>query len=250
MYFSNSHASRDLPMPGTPTIDSSRCAPLGGGRVKELLGHAQLALAADEQRLEPAEAAFSLPRRDDPECLPQRRLPALAFELVLPGVRVRPYASVARFVASPTSTVPGSAADWTRDAVLTRSPATMPWSHAPIVTAASPVSTPARASSAGWRARHRCDELERGAHCPLGVVLARDRGAPDGHDRVADELLDRSSVALDDRLRLLEVEREELAGLLGIAILGGGREADEIREENRHQPSLRSGRRGLGAAVT
>ena len=54
---------------------------------KELLGHAQLALAADEQRLEPAEAAFSLPRRDDPECLPQRRLSALAFELVLPGVR-------------------------------------------------------------------------------------------------------------------------------------------------------------------
>ena len=32
----------------------------------------------------------------------------------------------ARRVASPTSTVPGSAADWTRDAVLTRSPATMP----------------------------------------------------------------------------------------------------------------------------
>ena len=48
-------------------------------------------------------------------------------------------------MASPTSTVPGSAADWMRDAVLTRSPATMPWPSAPSVTAASPVRTPARA---------------------------------------------------------------------------------------------------------
>ena len=51
----------------------------------------------------------------------------------------------ARNVASPTSTVPGTAADWRREAVLTRSPATMPWPAAPMVTAACPVSTPARA---------------------------------------------------------------------------------------------------------
>ena len=55
--------------------------------------------------------------------------------------------SLARFVASPTSTVPGSAADWIRAAVLTRSPATMLSAVALRVTAASPVSTPARA----WR---------------------------------------------------------------------------------------------------
>ncbi len=40
---------------------------------------------------------------------------------------------------------PGSATDWSRDAVLTRSPATMPWFVAPSVTAASPVRMPARA---------------------------------------------------------------------------------------------------------
>ena len=44
----------------------------------------------------------------------------------------------------------------------------------------------------------RGDEVERGAHRPLGIVLLRDRRPPDGHDRVADELLDRAAVALDD----------------------------------------------------
>ena len=50
-------------------------------------------------------------------------------------------------VASPTRTVPGSAEDWSREAVFTRSPATMPWFSAPSVAAASPVRTPARARS-------------------------------------------------------------------------------------------------------
>ena len=59
----------------------------------------------------------------------------------------------ARQVASPTSTVPAAATDWSREAVLTRSPATIPWLTAPIVTAASPVSTPARAWTEGPRAR-------------------------------------------------------------------------------------------------
>src|SRR5581483_2276077 len=49
------------------------------------------------------------------------------------------------------ATVPGSAADCTRDAVLTRSPATSPWPAASSVTAASPVTTPARACSPASR---------------------------------------------------------------------------------------------------
>ena len=53
----------------------------------------------------------------------------------------------ARIVASSTSSEPGGAADCSREAVLTMSPATMPWPVAPIVTAASPVVTPARS----WR---------------------------------------------------------------------------------------------------
>ena len=81
----------------------------------------------------------------------------------------------------------------------------MPWFVAPIVTAASPVSTPARAWIAGPRLVHCVHQLERGAHRPLGVILVGDRRAPDRHDRVADELLDGAAVALDDLARELEV---------------------------------------------
>ena len=55
----------------------------------------------------------------------------------------------ARIVPSSTSRLPGGAADWSREAVLTMSPATMPWPVAPIVTAASPVVTPARSCRSG-----------------------------------------------------------------------------------------------------
>ena len=80
----------------------------------------------------------------------------------------------------------------------------MPWPSAPSVTAASPVSTPARARSSGAptsapSADDGRDEVERRANGPLGVVLVCDRRSPDGHDGVADELLDGAAVALDDR---------------------------------------------------
>ena len=48
---------------------------------------------------------------------------------------------------------------------------------------------------------HRGDEVERSAHRALGVVLVRDRRPPHRHHRVADELLDRAAVALDQPLR-------------------------------------------------
>ena len=73
----------------------------------------------------------------------------------------------------------------------------MPWFVAPSVTAASPVRTPARASRSGLQRRDGVDELERRTDRALGVVLVGDRRAPDRHDRVADELLDRAAVALD-----------------------------------------------------
>ena len=68
--------------------------------------------------------------------------------------------------------------DWSRDAVLTRSPATMPWFVAPIVTAASPVRTPARAWMPGPERADGVDELERRPGPPLGVVLVRRPARP------------------------------------------------------------------------
>ena len=54
----------------------------------------------------------------------------------------------------------------------------MPWFVAPIVTAASPVSTPARAWIAGAQRPDGVDEIEGGPDGPLGVVLVRDRARP------------------------------------------------------------------------
>ena len=83
----------------------------------------------------------------------------------------------------------------------------MPWLVAPSVTAASPVRTPARAWMPGPSAWTASTRSSAGADGALGVVLVRDRRAPDGHDRVADELLDRAAVALDDLARQVEVAR-------------------------------------------
>ena len=129
-----------------------------------------------------------------------------------------------------------------REAVLTRSPATMPWPSAPSVTAASPVRTPAARSQARVAPRAEtptADEVERRPDGPLGVVLLRDRRAPDRHHRVADELLHRAAVALDHVRARVEVAREELARLLGVAGLGGGGEADEVGEQHRDEAPLR-----------
>ena len=103
-------------------------------------------------------------------------------------------------MASSTHTLPGSATDCTRAAVLTASPATMPSAVAPTVTATSPVTTPTRIARPGAPtsspiAAIGCDQLEARTYGPLGVVLVRDRYAPHRHHRVADELLDGAAVA-------------------------------------------------------
>ncbi len=56
-------------------------------------------------------------------------------------------ALVSSRVVSSTHTWPGAAADCTRDAVFTGSPATMPCIRAPTVTATSPVTMPTRIAS-------------------------------------------------------------------------------------------------------
>ena len=88
-------------------------------------------------------------------------------------------------------------------------------------------------------ARHRLDELERRPHRPFGVVLVRDRGAPEGHHGIADELLDGAAVAFDDGAGGVEVAGQKLARVLGVASLRGGREADEVGEEDADEPALR-----------
>jgi len=82
------------------------------------------------------------------------------------------------------------------------------------------------------------DEVEGGPHRPLGVVLVCDGRAPDGHHGVADELLDRTAVALDHRPRRVEIAGEQLPRVLRVARLGEGREADQVGEEDGDEPAL------------
>ncbi len=126
MYLKNSQASRDLPMPAMPvtapggpagppcrrgrslTSRSSRSRPTNGAsRPSDFSG--------------PAPAGHHAQRPLELDRL------ALALEAVLPGILVGDRRLGGPRVASPTSTVPGSASVWIREAVLTRSPATIPW---------------------------------------------------------------------------------------------------------------------------
>ena len=91
----------------------------------------------------------------------------------------------------------------------------------------------------------RLDQLEGGANGALGVVFSCDRCAPEGHHRVADELLDRASVAVDHLTRAVEVARQQLARLLGIPVLGVRGEAHEVGEEDGDEAPLRDGRPGV-----
>ena len=126
----------------------------------------------------------------------------------------------------------------------------MPWFVAPIVTAASPVSTPARAWMPAPSAGTASTSSSAGADGALGVVLVGGRRAPDGHHGIADELLDRAAVALDDVAREVEVARQRVADVFRVALLGERREADEVREQDADELALRAaGRCRAGRAA-
>ena len=96
---------------------------------------------------------------------------------------------------------------------------------------------------------HRVDELKAGPNGSLGVILVGRRCAPDRHDRITDELLDRSPVAADDLARQVEVAREQLASVLGVAALRERREPDQIGEHDRHESAFGDGwQRGFGGS--
>ena len=89
MYFSNSHESRDLPMPAIPITETSCALPSSAERVEQLLDEPQLAVAADERRLE-AGRAHRTPRVPGrhPERPQERHRLRLALQLVVARVLV------------------------------------------------------------------------------------------------------------------------------------------------------------------
>ena len=95
---------------------------------------------------------------------------------------------------------------------------------------------------------HRSHGVAHGecrADSALRVVPVRCRRAEDGHDRVADELLDNPAERLELVLHRRMERREDCAHILGIELIRASGEADQIDEDHADNPPLLT-RRGRG----
>ena len=239
MYFSNSHASRLLPMPAGPmTRHEARPlarAPVAWNRSLSRRSSSSRPTNGASSGLRPARAAAL---GDDAHRPPRRHGRGLALEHLLAGrlERDRRARGALRRLADEDGAgrrdrlqPAGGVDEVAGDHALVR--------RADGDGRLAGQDAGARLD-AGAERLDRVDELERRPDGPLGVVLVGDRRAPDGHDGVADELLDRAAVALDDLARRVEVADSSSRVFLRVASLGEGREADEVGEQDRHQPPL------------
>ena len=197
-YLRNSHARRLLPMPACPVIETRRTR-----RSRAVAWNRSLSSRSSASR--PTNGASSRSSRPRPRrsattrsARQTRHRRDLALEHLLAGLLVGDRA--ARSPGGSTrrrGRLPGGATDWSREAVLTRSPATIPWSlRADRHRGLAGEDAGARLDPGSERS-DRVDELEARADRALGVVLVGGRRAPDRHHRVADELLHRAAVAVD-----------------------------------------------------
>ena len=219
-----------------------------------VLHEAELVVTSDERRLERVRPSFAAPVRHDALRLPEGHQLLLALELVLPAVVVRDGRLRRALRRLSDEHGPGSAADWMRAAVLTMSPATMPCPSAPMVTAASPVRTPARAASSGAptsipsadtaATRSSAARTARSASSSVAV------GVP--HTAMTASPMNFSTVPPYARSACgsVEVAGQEFAHLLGVAALGERREADEVGEEDGDEPPLGRGPDGCWSRRT
>ena len=215
--------------------DEPRLA-LVGGRVEEILDQAQLAVTADKRWLESVPPALPTSGRGHPERPPERKRLGLALQLVFARLLVldRRLAGASCPLADEDGARPGRCLHARRRVhEVTGHHALALGSHGHRRLTGHDAHAH---GDAGLERCHDLDELERCSDGPLGIVLAGDRRAPDGHYGVADELLDSAAVAFDHLPRRVEVAREEIAHLLGVAVLGERSEADQVAEEHGDQP--------------
>ena len=109
--------------------------------------------------------------------------------------------------------------------------------------------------------RQRSAHFDCGAHSAQRVVLVHDRYPEHRHHRVADELLNRAAVPLDDRFHPVEVACQQRPQPLRIEGLAERCRAGHVAEEHRHDlalfrgscgrrgPALRAELEGLGGLV-
>ena len=169
---------------------------------------AQLVVAADERRAQPRQPAVLLghiaddalggPRGDAPD--------ALRFDLARAAVRDATGGQALREVAH--DDLAGS-----RTLLETRRRVHGGTGHEKLrrvaraghgLTAVDTDPNPERGSVHIVGARQPIAQRERGTHGTVRIVIVRRRDAEDGHDRIADELLDRATVRPEDLARGLE----------------------------------------------
>ena len=238
VYFENSQPRRLLPMPAGPTTETSRASLLAAGRVEQVLEQAQLVVATDERGLQRLGSVATAELGDDTEGVPGRHGRRLALERLLAGLlegdgvgrcSMRRLADEDRAGSRGRLQATGSVDEVAGDHALVRRPE-------------RDRSFSGQDAGAGLDRRPErpdgVDELERGPHGALGVVFVRGRRTPDGHDRVADELLDRAAVPADHVPGEVEVGRQQLARVLGVLAFGQRGEPDEVGEQDRDEAAL------------
>ena len=183
-------------------------AVLGRG-VEAVLDQLELALAADERRLQADGLELAAHAGDDPQSAEERERLGLALELVQAGLLIgdRLLGGPLRRLADEHAARLGGGLDAGGgvDEVA--------GDHA--LAFGADRHRRLAGQHPGPRLERRVELGDRGHQVqgctdgPLGVVLGRRRRPPDGHDRVADELLDRAAVAGDQLAGELEVAREQ-----------------------------------------
>ena len=208
-----------------------------GAAVSSAPHEPQFAIAADERRLEPLGLQRSARPGHNSQRSEERVEPAFALQLVRTRVLVGN-----RLLGRTPRRLAGVDRTWWRDRLDPRSGVDEVAGDHPLALGAecdrglarqnAGASAELGASDLVPQGRHGGDEIKGRADGTLGIVLGRDGRSPDGHHRVADELLHGAAVELDQTPACVEIPREQLARVLGIALLRRRREADEIGEQD------------------
>ena len=171
-------------------------------------------------------------RRSSMPVAASSRYAATGFDFPFSGRADRPPRRRPQTLRAPVSACrsaprPAAAACSSRAATLTASPVASR-SSVPVTT--SPVLTPTRPLMP--ELRERVAHLDRRPTGTEGVVLVRDRRSEHRHHRIADELLDRASMCLDDRLHPLEVASEQRPQCLRIGRLAERGRAGDVAKQH------------------
>jgi hypothetical protein len=95
-----------------------------------------------------------------------------------------------------------------------------------------------RTGQAAAPPRNRLVNIEGRSGGAQGIVVVGSRGAKKRHHGVADVLVDRAAIAIDDAVDQRRETVDQLMNLLGVQRAGKRRESGEIREQDRDLTSL------------